>query len=82
MREIKINKILQFLQFLQFYSFIHLIDYMKTNMMHCLLINTYQNFIEILKIYTSFLPSDEDIDNDIIDLPLKENRPASHRVQV
>ncbi|XP_031370421.1 dynein heavy chain 6, axonemal isoform X2 [Apis dorsata] len=62
--------------------FIHLIDYMKTNMMHCLLINTYQNFIEILKIYTSFLPSDEDIDNDIIDLPLKENRPASHRVQL
>lgn len=55
---------------------------MKTNMMHCLLINTYQNFIEILKTYTSFLPSDEDIDSDVIDLPLKENRPASHRIQV
>lgn len=69
-------------KFYNIHSFIHLIDYMKTNMMHCLLINTYQNFIEVLKIYTSFLPNDEDIDNDVIDLPLKENRPPLHRVQV
>lgn len=64
------------------FSFIHLVDYMQTNMMHNLLSNTYRGFIQLLKIYTEFLPNDESIDNDIIDLPLKENRPPSHRIQV
>nr|XP_033183004.1 dynein heavy chain 6, axonemal [Bombus vancouverensis nearcticus] len=62
--------------------FIHLVDYMQTNMMHDLLLNTYREFIQLLKIYTEFLPNDESIDNDIIDLPLKENRPPSHRIQL
>ena len=63
-------------------SFIHLIDYMQTNTMHVLLLNTYRELIQLLKIYTEFLPDDESIDNDVIDLPLKENRQSSHRIQV
>ncbi|CAD1473370.1 unnamed protein product, partial [Heterotrigona itama] len=62
--------------------FVHLIDYMQTNMMHVLLLNTYRKVIQLLKIYTEFLPDDESIDNDVIDLPLKENRPSSHRIQL
>ncbi|KAK9295362.1 hypothetical protein QLX08_010308 [Tetragonisca angustula] len=62
--------------------FIHLIDYMQMNMMHVLLLNTYRELIQLLKIYTEFLPDDEAIDNDVIDLPLKENRPLSHRIQL
>lgn len=50
--------------------------------MHGLLLNTYKDLIEVLKIHTSFLPDDDLIDNDVIDLPLKENRPASHKIQV
>ncbi|XP_043248669.1 dynein axonemal heavy chain 6 [Colletes gigas] len=61
--------------------FIHLIDYMQTNMMHGLLLNAYVEFIEALKIHTEFLPNNDLIDNDVIDLPLKENRPSSHRIQ-
>ncbi|XP_026666919.1 dynein heavy chain 6, axonemal [Ceratina calcarata] len=62
--------------------FIHLIDYMQTNMMHGLLLNTYREYLQALKIHTEFLPDEESIDNDVIDMPLKENRPASHRVQL
>ncbi|XP_054012221.1 dynein axonemal heavy chain 6 [Hylaeus anthracinus] len=61
--------------------FIHLIDYMQTNMMHTLLLNAYVEFIEALKIHTEFLPDNDLIDNDVIDVPLKENRPSSHRIQ-
>ncbi|XP_076676367.1 dynein heavy chain at 16F [Andrena cerasifolii] len=61
--------------------FIHLIDYMQTNMMHGLILNTYTAILKALKIHTEFLPDDESLDNDIIDVPLKENRPASHRIQ-
>ncbi|CAL7933549.1 unnamed protein product [Xylocopa violacea] len=62
--------------------FIHLIDYMQTNMMHGLLLNTYREFLQALKVHTEFLPDDELLDNDIIDIPLKENRPPSHRIQL
>ncbi|XP_076764569.1 dynein heavy chain at 16F [Xylocopa sonorina] len=62
--------------------FIHLIDYMQTNMMHGLLLNTYRKFLQALKIHTEFLPDDDSLDNDTIDMPLKENRPPSHRIQL
>ncbi|CAK9798189.1 Dynein axonemal heavy chain 6 [Anthophora quadrimaculata] len=61
--------------------FIHLIDYMQTNMMHGLLINTYQEFIQALKIHTEVLPDDDLIDNDVIDNPLKEKRQPQDRIQ-
>ncbi|XP_076248728.1 dynein heavy chain at 16F [Calliopsis andreniformis] len=61
--------------------FVHLIDYMQTNMRHGLLLNTYVEILNALKIHTEFLPNDELIDNDLIDIPIKENRPPSHRIQ-
>ncbi|XP_076649863.1 dynein heavy chain at 16F [Halictus rubicundus] len=61
--------------------FVHLIDYMQANMMHGLLINTYVEFIDALKIHMDCLPIDEAIDNDEIDQPLKETRTSTHRVE-
>nr|XP_031828293.1 dynein heavy chain 6, axonemal [Nomia melanderi] len=61
--------------------FIHLIDYMQANMMHGLLINTYVEFIKVLQAHMEFLPSEEMIDNDVIDLPLKGIPSSMYRLQ-
>ncbi|XP_015429803.1 PREDICTED: dynein heavy chain 6, axonemal, partial [Dufourea novaeangliae] len=61
--------------------FIHLIDYMKTNMMHGLLVNTYTAFIAALRTHTECLPDDEMIENDVIDIPLKKTLSTNPRIQ-
>lgn len=55
---------------------------MQMNMMHGLLLNTYVEFLNTLKIHTEFLPDDQLIENDVIDIVIKENRPPSHKIQV
>nr|XP_034190797.1 dynein heavy chain 6, axonemal [Osmia lignaria] len=61
--------------------FIHLIDYMQTNMMHNLLLNTYQEFVTALEIHTNCLPNSDLLSDDVIDVPLTENRSATNRIQ-
>lgn len=51
-------------------------------MLHGLLLNTYREFIQALKLHAEFLPAIDLIDNDVIDNALQENRPPSHRIQV
>lgn len=55
---------------------------MQTNMMHNLLLNTYQEFVKALEIHTNFLPSSDLLNDDVIDIPLKENRSETDRIQV
>ncbi|XP_012153033.2 dynein heavy chain at 16F [Megachile rotundata] len=62
--------------------FIHLIDYMQVNMMHSLLLHTYQEFVNALKVHTKCLPDSDLLSNDVIDIVLKENRLSTDRVQV
>ncbi|XP_023289677.1 dynein heavy chain 6, axonemal [Orussus abietinus] len=47
--------------------FIHLIDYMQTNMMHCLLHNTYRELLRALELHTVFLPPDSFFEEAEID---------------
>ncbi|XP_076377925.1 dynein heavy chain at 16F [Megalopta genalis] len=61
--------------------FVHLIDYMQANMMHGLLINSYVEFIKALESHVDSLPEDELIDNDTIDVPIKETESSIHRLQ-
>jgi len=55
---------------------------MQTNMMHGLLINTYKELLEVLEMHAAFVPEDKLLDNNILDVVLKENRPISHAIQV
>nr|XP_050848639.1 dynein axonemal heavy chain 6 [Vespula vulgaris] len=57
--------------------FIHLVDYMKTNMMHVFLLNTYRSFADILKIHPAYLLDDESLDNDLIDVLLEPPLPRT-----
>lgn len=60
-----------------FYSFIHLIDYMQTSMMQIFLLNTYRSFLDVLKNHSAYLPDDESLDNDLIDVVLEPPLPRT-----
>ncbi|KAK2585046.1 hypothetical protein KPH14_008566 [Odynerus spinipes] len=57
--------------------FIHLIDYMQTNMMHGLLLNTYRSFVDVLNNHSAYLLDDELLDNDLIDVTLEPPIPRT-----
>ncbi|KAG7211515.1 hypothetical protein KM043_010782 [Ampulex compressa] len=61
--------------------FIHLIDYMQTNMLYGLLLNTYKEFLKILKDHTKFLPDDALLEDGTVNVVIDDHRPSSDRIQ-
>ncbi|XP_043489610.1 dynein axonemal heavy chain 6 [Polistes fuscatus] len=55
--------------------FIHLIDFIQTNMMQGLLLNTYKSLVDVLKNHSNYLPDDESLENNLIDVVLESPLP-------
>ncbi|KAI4494191.1 hypothetical protein M0802_009060 [Mischocyttarus mexicanus] len=57
--------------------FIHLIDFIQTNMMQDLLFNTYKSLVDVFKSHTIYLPDDESLENNLIDVVLESPLPRT-----